>query len=147
MLQTLNRTRPNGTLWHLDAGDLLDEMTRGFGFASGLGTDFDVALDVVENANEWLVRAELPGVGSEDVDVSVTGNVLTIRGEKRNEELEEGASCRRTERRYGKFVRSLEFPTDLATQAVEARARNGVLSIRLPKAETSRPRSVAIKVE
>ena len=147
MLQTLSRTRPNGSVWHLDPEGLLDEMTRGFGFASGVGTSFDVALDVVETGDEWQVHAELPGVAAEDVDVSVTGNVLTIRGEKKAESRAEGESTRRSERRFGKFVRALEFPSDLDSQKVEARAKNGVLTIRLPKAEAARPKTIQVKVE
>ena len=147
MLQNLARTRPNGALWHLDADGLFDEMTRGFGFASGLGTDFDLALDVIETPMEWNIRAELPGVEPQDVEVSVTGNVLTIRGEKKAEERAEGQTRRRGERRYGKFVRSLEFPTDLDSEKVEATSKHGVLSIRLPKAAAARPKTVAIKVE
>lgn len=147
MLQNLTRTRPNGALWRLDADGIFDQMTRGFGFASGLGTDFDLALDVVESPTDWSVRAELPGVDPQDVEVTVTGNVLTVRGEKKAEPRQEGETGRRGERRYGKFIRALEFPTDLDSQNVEARSRNGVMTIRLPKAQAARPKTVAIKVE
>lgn len=144
---TLTRNRTNGTAlrpFPTGLDRLFDEMTRDFGaLAPGAAAEFAPPLDVTESEGAWTVRAELPGVAAEDVEVSVTGNVLTIRGEKKQESESPG----RSERRYGKFVRALEFPSDLDGGKVEARSKNGVLTVTLPKAEASRPRTVAVKVE
>jgi HSP20 family protein len=127
---------------------LFDEMTRGFAPAATLGeAEFAPSLDVTETATHWRVKAELPGVAIEDVEVSVTGNLLTIRGEKKGEAVVEGEGARRTERRYGKFERSLEFPSDVDAARVEAHAKNGVLTVTLPKAEEARRKTIAVKVE
>ena len=145
---TLSRNRTNGAALHPYSGldRLFDEMTRDFGPlapAARAGAEFVPALDVSEDEGAWTVHAELPGVAPEDVEVSVTGNVLTIRGEKKAETGSPG----RSERRYGKFVRALEFATDLDGGKVEAKAKHGVLVVTLPKAEASKPKTVAVKVE
>ena len=121
---------------------MLDEMTRAFDAPA-----FEPVIDVAETEANWTVRAELPGIDAKDVEVTVTGNVLTLKGEKRSETASESEGVRRAERRYGKFARTLEFPTELDAAKVEAHAKNGVLTISLPKAEASRPRTVAVKVE
>jgi HSP20 family protein len=144
---TLTRDRTNGlALRPFPAGldRLLDEMTRDFGApAPGAAAEFAPPIDVTEAEGAWTLRAELPGVAPEDVELSVTGNVLTIRGEKKKDP----EASDRSERRYGKFARTFEFPTDLDGGKVEARSKNGVLTVTLPKAEASRPRTVSIKVE
>jgi HSP20 family protein len=145
---TLTRNRTNGTARPYATGldRLFDEMTRDFGLLAPAplpDAAFGPALDVSEAEGAWTVRAELPGVAPEEVEVSVTANVLTIRGEKKRES--EGAG--RSERRYGKFARTIEFPTDLDGGKVEARSKNGVLTVTLPKAEASRPKTVSVKVE
>ena len=146
---TLTRNRTNGAAvrpYPAGLDRLFDEMTRDFGQLAPTpvaAAEFAPALDVSEPEGAWTVRAEIPGVAPEEIEVSVTGNVLTIRGEKK----QESAGGGRSERRYGKFVRTLEFPTDLDGGKVEAKSRHGVLSVTLPKAESSRPRTVAIKVE
>ena len=145
---TLTRNRTNGTARPYANGldRLFDEMTRDFGLlapAPLADAAFDPALDVSEAEGAWTVRADLPGVAPEEVEVSVTGNVLTIRGEKKRESESPG----RSERSYGKFTRTLEFPTDLDGGKVEARSKNGVLTVTLPKAEASKPKTVAVRVE
>ena len=127
---------------------ILDEMTRGLGRAAPAAPgQFTPALDVAETAAEWRVAAELPGVAPADVEVSVTENVLTITGEKKSAAKSDGEDVRRDERRYGKFVRSLEFPGDVDAAKVAARFKDGVLVVTLPKAEASRPKTIAVKVE
>ena len=126
---------------------LLDEMTRAFDAAPLAPQAFRPSLDVSEAESAWTVRAELPGVDAKDVELTVTGNVLTLRGEKKSETTSEAEGTRRTERCYGKFERTLEFPTELDGSKVEAHAKNGVLTVTLPKAEASRPRTISIKVE
>lgn len=150
MLYLTRNRAPNGARTPFEFGldRLIDEMAGNLGSsAPDAPEEFQPTIDVTETASEWRIRAELPGVAPEDVEVSLTGNLLTIRGEKKGEAVSEGEHCRRSERRYGRFVRSLEFPTDVDSAKVEARAKNGVLVVTLPKAEEARPRTVAVKVE
>ena len=127
---------------------MFDEMTRGFGLGAPVAASaYQPSLDVTETADAWRVAAELPGVAQSDVEVSVTDNVLTIAGEKKSATKSEGENPLRDERRYGKFVRSLEFPGDVDAAKVAARFKDGVLVVTLPKAEASRPKTVAVKVE
>jgi HSP20 family protein len=145
----LAQNRSNGrAVWPMPAGfdRLFDEFTRGLG-APAAGAEFAPTLDVSETPTEWRVRAELPGVAPEAVQISVTGNVLSLAGEKKSEADETGENWRRSERRYGRFARTLEFPSDVDASRVEARAKNGVLTIVLPKAEASRPKTITVKAE
>ena len=101
------------------------------------------AIDVTENENEYAVTAELPGVRREDVNVEVQEGVLSIHGEKRCEE--KGAKGRWIERSYGSFHRSFSLPSDAATDRVEAKFKDGVLTITIPRSEKKKPQIVAVK--
>ena len=103
------------------------------------------ALNVWSNEEETVVTAELPGFEKDNFEISVVQNTLTLRGERPTEELKEGEAYHRRERRNGKFVRSLELPFEVDSDKVEAAFRNGVLSIKLPRAEETRPKKIAIK--
>ena len=102
-------------------------------------------LNVWSNEDEVVVQAELPGFAAEEIDVSVVQNTLTLRGARKPEELKEGESVHRRERWAGKFVRSLEVPFDVDGGKVEAEFKNGVLSIRMPRAEEHKPKKIAVK--
>ncbi len=149
MLYLTKNRAPNGARTPFETGldRLFDELTGNLNSGAPPETAFEPEIEVTETPTEWRVRAELPGVAPEDVEVSVTGNVLTIRGEKKCETTGEGENCRRGERRYGKFARSLEFPADVDAAKVDARAKNGVLVVTLAKVEEVRPKSVTVKVE
>jgi HSP20 family protein len=152
MLYLTRNRAPSGarTPFETGLGRLFDEMTGNLGCATPsapAASEFAPTIDVTESPGEWRVRAEIPGVAPEDVEVSVTGNVLTIRGEKKSEPVAEGENCRRSERRHGKFVRALEFPADVDSRKVDARVKNGILSVTLPKAEEARPKTVTVRVE
>lgn len=102
-------------------------------------------MDVSENDNEVTVKAVLPGVKPEDVDITVTEGVLTIRGESRQEEKEEKENYYRREIRYGAFARSVPLPTRVKHEEAEAEFADGILTVRLPKAEETRPKSIKVK--
>ena len=89
----------------------------------------------------------MPGIKPEDIDVSVTGDVLTIRGETASEEKSEQGSYLRQERRVGKFERSLTLPTQVQADKAEARFEHGVLTLTLPKAEQVKPKSIKVKTK
>jgi HSP20 family protein len=102
-------------------------------------------VDILERGDDLLIRAELPGVKIEDIDVRVENNVLRLSGERRREgETEEGKSFRR-ERSYGAFTRAFSLPATVDATKIKAQLRNGVLEISLPKAEEAKPRKVEIK--
>jgi HSP20 family protein len=103
-----------------------------------------IALDVVENPDEFVVKASLPGVKPEDVDVTFSENTLTIKGETRHEEDREDERYHLRERRYGSFSRSLTLPRGIKGDAIEASYDSGVLTLRLPKTEEVKPQRIAI---
>ena len=104
------------------------------------------ALDVEETDNAVIVRAELPGLRSEDFTVETTADRLTIRGEKSVESEEQGRGFHRVERRYGAFVRSVALPCEVDRDRAEASYRNGVLRVTLPKTEAAKARRIKVNV-
>ena len=108
-------------------------------------TEWSLALDVAEDENGFIVKAAIPGVRPEDLDISLADNVLTIRGEvKADEEIKEEQYHVR-ERRYGAFSRSIRLPAPVDADHVEATYENGVLTLRIPKAEEVRPKKIAVR--
>ena len=109
-------------------------------------TMWGLAVDVVENKDDFIVKASVPGINSDDLDVSYTDDTLTIKGEiKSDNEVKENQYHLR-ERRYGSFSRSISLPTKIKADAIETSYQNGVLSLRLPKSEEEKPKRIAIKV-
>ncbi len=102
--------------------------------------------DVMETEGEIRVVAELPGLKAEDIDLSLENNVLTIRGEKREErsESDERNTWHLSERRYGRFSRSFVLPREVEQDRIEARFEDGVLTVTIPKSETARRRRIEI---
>lgn len=103
-------------------------------------------IEVLERDNKVVVRAELPGVSKEDINVEVEEGVLTISGERRQEEEESREGYFRSERRYGAFSRSIPLPEGVDTEQVEANFRDGVLEIALPKPEGASARRRRIEI-
>lgn len=103
------------------------------------------ALNVWTNEDGLNITAEVPGVHPEDIDISVVGDTLTLSGERRPDELKEGARYHRQERGYGNFTRSLQLPYMVDIRKVNATFRNGILNIELPRAEQDKPRKISVK--
>ena len=101
-------------------------------------------LDVSENENEFVVKASLPGVKPDDVQITVHGDTLTIRGESRAEEEKKGEQWHVRERRFGVLQRSVTLATPVASEKADARFEHGVLTLRLPKSEAAKPRQIKI---
>jgi HSP20 family protein len=93
------------------------------------------AVDIYEDHNEIVVKAELPGVKQEDIDIEITGETLTIKGDRKFEDAERKENYVRVERSYGPFQRSFTIGVPVQSDKVEASYRDGILSVRLPKAE------------
>ena len=102
------------------------------------------AVDVFETPEEIVVLAELPGVDPKTLDLSLTGNVLTLRGEKQARDIPEGAVVVR-ERQLGTFHRQVVLSDEVNFDAVQAEAQDGVLKVRLPKKETAKTRTIKIQ--
>jgi len=104
-------------------------------------------VDVVANGDEFVITAGVPGLKAEDLSLEVLGDTVTLRGELPAPELKDGQESLLHERRYGKFARSLTLPTELDGAKAEAAIENGVLTVRLPKAETAKPRTIKINAK
>lgn len=103
------------------------------------------ALNIWTSEDGLNITAEVPGVHPEDIDISVVGDTLTLSGERRPDELKEGARYHRQERGYGSFSRSLQLPYMVDVRKVNATFRDGVLNIELPRAEQDKPRKISVK--
>ena len=103
-------------------------------------------VDMSETKEEVIVRAEVPGMTKEDITVTLQDNVLTLRGEKKQEKREQEASFHRIESSYGSFVRSITLPTLVQADRVKAAYKEGVLTVSLPKAEEVKPKEISISV-
>ncbi len=105
------------------------------------------AIDLYQTDDEVVVRASLPGLKAEDVQISVTGEVLTLRGEFKAANEKKEATWHIRENRFGQFERTIMLPTDVQTDKAKADFENGVLTITLPKAEAVKPKTIAIKAK
>ncbi len=103
------------------------------------------AFDISETDAHFVVRADLPGINANELDISLAGNVLTIKGEKKDERREDGENCYCSERRFGSFSRSFKLPSDVSSEGIEAAYKDGVLSVTIPKSEANRHRKITVK--
>jgi len=113
-------------------------------FGSGA---FAPAVDVVETKDAILVKAEIPGIDPKALDLSVTGDLLTIRGEKKSEKEEKGKNFHRIERSFGSFSRTVEIPSYADTGKVSADYKDGVLTVTLAKKEEAKAKSIKVEVK
>ena len=102
-------------------------------------------VDLSETPKDILVKAEIPGMEKEDIDVSLEGKTLTIRGEKKTEEEEKDENVHRLERRYGSFLRTIELPADVDASKVNATYKSGVLKLKLPKVKSQTAKKIEVK--
>ena len=105
------------------------------------------AVDLYQTDDSVVVKATLPGLKADDVDISIVGDRLTLRGEFKQEDEQNGATYHLREQRYGTFERSLRLPTDVKTDKAKAEFENGILTVTLPIAEEVKPRSITIKAK
>jgi HSP20 family protein len=105
------------------------------------------AIDMYQTDNDVVVRAALPGFKAEDVQINVTGEVLTIRGEMKREEEQNEKAWHIREQRWGSFERSVALPTDVVSEKAQADFDNGILTITLPKAEEVKPKTITVKAK
>ncbi len=113
-------------------------------FLPGLGLANYPQVNLSEDENAFHLEALVPGVEPADLDLSVMNRTLTLSGERRELEHKD-ASCHRNERGSGRFLRTIELPSEVENNAIKAEYRNGVLRVTLPKAESAKPRKITVK--
>jgi HSP20 family protein len=137
-----NPNREVSSLWNAfdrmfdDSYAMMDDHARSWG----------LALDIAENENAYVVKASVPGVSPDDIDITLEKNVLTVSGESRADETINTEEYRLRERRYGTFSRSIRLPVEVDSEAIEADYANGVLTLHIPKTEEVKPKKIAVKV-
>jgi len=104
-------------------------------------------VNVTEDSDNYFIRAEIPGVKADEVDISITSDTISISGERKIPTEEEGAKYHRREREAGKFSRILSLPGQINTQKVEAKGIDGILTVILPKAEIAKPKQITVKTK
>jgi len=109
-------------------------------------TTWAPAVDIYEGENELVVKADLPDVKPEDLDIRVENNILTIRGERKFEKKAEEKNCLRVERAYGSFARSFSLANTVNTEAIKADYKDGVLTLNVPKREEAKPKQIKVNV-
>ena len=114
---------------------------------SSLAGDFIPQMDISETEKEINVSAELPGMDPDDIDISLTGNTMTITGEKRHEKEEKGERFYRSERSYGSFRRSIPLPEAVEEEKIEASYKKGVLNVKLPKSGKAKEGTKRIEIK
>lgn len=138
--------RPLDTL-RREIDRLFDQPILGDGDQSFFERVFAPAVDLYEDDDKVVVKADLPGVDEKGINVSIVDNVLTLKGEKKHEHEDKGQNWRRIERSYGSFVRTLALPESIDAEKVTAKYKNGVLEITAPKTEKAKTKKVAVEVK
>ncbi len=118
-----------------------------FGDLESISTDvFYPAMDVKETKDKFIVTAELPGMKKEDIHIKFQDGALILEAERKEEKEEKDQNYHRRERHYGKFYRSFLLPTKIQADKINAKYKDGVLTIELPKAEEAKPKEIEVKV-
>jgi len=105
------------------------------------------AIDMYQTDNDVVVKAALPGIKADEVQINVSGDVLSLKGEMKHEEEKQEKAWHIHEQRWGSFERSVSLPTSVVAEKAKAEFENGVLTITLPKAEEAKPRTITIKAK
>lgn len=116
-----------------------------FGPASLREPEFTPACDVEERGDHYVMSFDLPGVKKEDVKVSLKGNLLSVRGERKEEKVERGKEQYRSERYFGSFERTFQLPVEMKAERIDARMADGVLTLHVPKMEAMKEQQVKIE--
>lgn len=138
----------NRLTWGNTIDRLFDEsiVRPGFGWLAPVSAA-NLAIDMYETKDDVMVRASLPGVKPEEVDVTITGDTLTIRGESKEENEIKEENYVRKERRFGSFSRCVTLPSGVKADKAEATFENGVLTLKIPKTEEAKPKTIKVKTK
>ena len=105
------------------------------------------AIDVVDKNNAFVIKAELPGMKVDDIDITIEDRTLTIKGERKTEREEKGEEYYRSEGTYGRFLRSITLPSRVDASKIEANYENGILEITVPKTVDTEPKQIKVAVK
>ena len=111
------------------------------------GGNFGPSVDLKETEGEIIIKADIPGVSQDDLDITVDGNMVTLKGEIKQDQNYEEKGYHLSERRYGSFYRTISLPVEVKPKEATARYQNGVLELRVPKVETVRKQGFKPKIE
>jgi HSP20 family protein len=126
---------------------MFDGVFRGIGNEDYTFSSWTPAVDIAEHDDEYLVKVELPGVNKDEVKLTLENNILTIRGEKKQEKETKKENYHRVERNYGAFQRSFTLPAAVKSDKIDASYKDGILTVSLPKAEEAKPKQIEVKVK
>ena len=146
-MRTMNRWEPSR-----GATTVQEQLNRVFGDLLERGGDesnltpWAPAVDIFETEHELVVKADLPDVNPQDLDIRVENNILTIRGERKFENKENEENYLRVERAYGSFSRSFSLANSVKSDAIKADYQNGVLTLSIPKREEAKPKQIKVNV-
>jgi len=132
----------------LDMRDTMNRMLeRDFFGSTMFRSDWDLALDVAEKPDQFVVKASIPGINPDDLEITYNNNVLTIKGEVKGENEEKDTKYHIQERWSGSFSRSISLPSGVKADDIQASYQAGILTLHLPKKEEVKPRRISIKSE
>ena len=146
-MKTLNRWEP-----FRGAATLQEQINRAFGDVLGRAgeasnlTSWAPAVDIFETEHELVLKADLPDVNPNELDIRVENNILTIRGERKFEKAVNESNYLRVERSYGTFARSFSLSNTVKSEAIKADYQNGVLKLSIPKREEAKPKQIKVNV-
>jgi HSP20 family protein len=132
-----------------DAMDRLfdDAFTRPLNMADGSRFRMAPSVDMFETENEVVIKAALPGIRAEEVDINVTGEMLTLKGQIKEQSETQDKAYHIREQRWGSFERSIPLPTAIIADKAKADFENGILTVTLPKADEVKPRTITVKAK
>ncbi len=135
-----------------EMNSLFDNFFRGFGiaprgFAAGEMGSFMPSIDVKENEREFIIKVELPGVEEKDIDVTITNDAVTIKGEKKEEKEDKVKNYYYMERSYGSFSRVIPLDTEIESGKAQASFKNGILDIKIPKNQIAKAAGVKVPIK
>src|SRR5947208_8047093 len=147
-MRTMNRWEPSrgATTLQEQLNRVLGDMLERAGDESNL-TPWAPAVDIFETEHQLVVKADLPDVNPQDLDIRVENNILTIRGERKFENEVNEENYLRVERSYGSFSRSFSLANSVKSDAIKADYQNGVLTLSIPKREEAKPKQIKVNVE
>jgi HSP20 family protein len=120
------------------------ELEQGSAEGSTATAEWAPAVDIKEEADKFVLHADIPGVKPEEIDISMEAGILTIKGEKNTEATTEKENYKRVERTYGSFYRRFSLPDTANAEAISAASKNGVLVITIPKREAVQPKKISV---
>ncbi|MBU9889046.1 MAG: Hsp20/alpha crystallin family protein [Candidatus Omnitrophica bacterium] len=151
----MNAITRQGHRWH-DPFDLLSDLQEDFGrlFSPALRTSTPEGLkqlvpqlEIHEDENQFTLSIDVPGIDRKDLDISVTGNTLSVKGERSEETQKREKGYYYSERSYGSFQRSVQLPSDVESDKIAANYKDGVLELVIPKSEKSKPKQIKVDVK